>query len=142
MSNTPLICCCLIRLQSLMEQFAFQFCGAATPGFNSLIPAQSVPSLVSTEPVELFCRASNISITDPFCFVKQKQETIETFWQFLLTNMRSSAQRCKTKIHGDKGCHAALTTIVQKTNTQFLTEIRSIIRLQRQFTTRFAKFTF
>ena len=43
--------------------------GAAAPGFNSLIPAPSVPSLISTEPVELLCRASNISSTDPFCFV-------------------------------------------------------------------------
>ena len=45
--------------------------GAATPVFNSLIPASSVPSLASTEPIELFCRASNISAMDPFCFVKQ-----------------------------------------------------------------------
>ena len=29
---------------------------ATTPGFNSLIPAPRVPSLVSTEPVELLCR--------------------------------------------------------------------------------------
>ena len=48
---------------------------AAAPGFNSLIPAPSVPSLTSTEPVELLCRASNISSTDPFGFVKQKKKT-------------------------------------------------------------------
>ena len=53
--------------------------GAATPGFNSLIPAPSVPSLVSTELVELLCRASNVSTTDPYCFVKQKQDTVEVF---------------------------------------------------------------
>ena len=46
--------------------------GAAAPGFNSLIPVPNVPSLISTEPVQLLCRASNISSTDPFCFVKQK----------------------------------------------------------------------
>ena len=46
--------------------------GAAAPGFNSLIPAPSVPSLISTEPVEFLCRASTISSTDPFCLVKQK----------------------------------------------------------------------
>ena len=46
--------------------------GAAAQGFNSLIPVPSVPSLISTEPVELLCRASNISSTDPFCFVKKK----------------------------------------------------------------------
>ena len=46
--------------------------GAATPGFNSLIPAPSVRPLVRIEPVELLGRASNISTTDPFCFVKQK----------------------------------------------------------------------
>ena len=46
--------------------------GAAAPGFNSLIPAPSVPSLISTEPVELICGTSNISSTDPFCLVKQK----------------------------------------------------------------------
>ena len=57
--------------------------GAAAPDFNSLIPAPSVPSLTSTEPVELLCRASNISSTDPFCFVKQKrkQEAVEAFLQ-------------------------------------------------------------
>ena len=57
--------------------------GAAAPGFNSLIPAPSVPSLISTEPVELLCRTSNISSTDPFCFVNQKQETVEAFLQFI-----------------------------------------------------------
>ena len=46
--------------------------GVAAPGFNSLISAPSVPSLISTEPIELLCRISNISSTDPFCFVKQK----------------------------------------------------------------------
>ena len=35
--------------------------GVAAPSFNSLIPAPSVPSLISTEPVELLCRASNIN---------------------------------------------------------------------------------
>ena len=56
--------------------------GATTSGFNPLIPAPNVPSLVSTEPVELLCRASNIRTTDPFCFVKQKQETVEVFLLF------------------------------------------------------------
>ena len=46
--------------------------GVAAPGFNSLIPTPSVPSLISAEPGELLCRASNIISTDPFCFVKQK----------------------------------------------------------------------
>ena len=55
--------------------------GAAAPGFNSLISAPSVPSLISTEPVELLCRASDISSTNPFCFVKQKQEAVEAFLQ-------------------------------------------------------------
>ena len=59
-------------------------CGAATPGFNSWIPVQNVPSLISTEPVELLCRASNISSADSFCFVKQKQETVEAFLQFFI----------------------------------------------------------
>ena len=57
---------------------------AAAPGFNSLIPAPSVPSLISTEPVELLCRASNISSRDPFCFVKQKHKTIKAFLQFFI----------------------------------------------------------
>ena len=60
--------------------------GAATPGFNSLISAPSVQSLISTEPVELLCMASNISATDHFCFVKQEQETVEVFLQLLFTN--------------------------------------------------------
>ena len=71
--------------------------GAATPGFNSLILAPSVPSLGSTEPIELLCSASNISTTDSFCFVKQKQGTVEVFLQFLFTNMRSSAQRVRNE---------------------------------------------
>ena len=55
--------------------------GAAAPGFNSSIPAPSEPSLISIEPVELLYRASKMSSTDPFCFVKQKQETVEAFLQ-------------------------------------------------------------
>ena len=47
---------------------------------------------VSTELIKLFCRASNISTTDPFRFIKQKQETVEVFLEFLFTNMRSSDQ--------------------------------------------------
>ena len=65
--------------------------GAVTPGFHSLISTPRVPSLISTEPVELLCRDSNIRTADPFCFVKQKQETVEVFLQFLFTNMRSFA---------------------------------------------------
>ena len=60
------------------------FYGATAPGFNSLIPAPSVPSLISTEPVELLCKASNINSTDPFCFVKQKQEAVEALLQFFI----------------------------------------------------------
>ena len=71
--------------------------GVAAPDSNFLIPAPNVPSLISIEPVELLCRANNISSTDPFCFVKQKQETVEAFLQFLFTNMRSSAQRAQNK---------------------------------------------
>ena len=58
--------------------------GAAAPDFISLIPVPSVPSLISTELVELLCRASNISSTDPFWFVKQKQETVEAYLQFFI----------------------------------------------------------
>ena len=72
-------------------------CGAATPDFNSLIPTPSVPSLVSTALVELLCRASNISNTDPFCLVNQKREMVEVFLQFLCTNMRSSAERAQNE---------------------------------------------
>ena len=82
--------------------------GAVIPDFNSLVPAPSVPSLISIESVELLCRASNISTTNPFCFVKQKQETFEAFLQFLFTNIR------RTKIHADKGCNTALITIKQE----------------------------
>ena len=70
----------------------------ATPGFNSLIPAPSIRSLVSTEPNEFFCRTNNINTVGPFCFAKQKQETVEVFLQLLFTNKRSSAQRARTKI--------------------------------------------
>ena len=69
--------------------------GAARPGFNSLIPVASVPSLVSTEPVGLFCRAGNISPKDPFCFAKQKQETVQDFLPFLFTN-RLHSRMCET----------------------------------------------
>ena len=64
----------------MMEELS----GAGAPRFNSLIPAPSVPSLISTEPVELLCRVSNISFTDPLCLVKQKQETVEDFLQFFI----------------------------------------------------------
>ena len=82
-----LICCLLCYLAYVICIYTQHHCnkisnlkknqhenitGAAAPGFISLIPAPSVPLLISTEPVELFCRASNISSTDPFCFVKQK----------------------------------------------------------------------
>ena len=53
--------------------YKFNVIVAAAQVFNSLIPAPSVPLLISTEPVELLCRAGNISTTDPFCFLKQKQ---------------------------------------------------------------------
>ena len=89
MSNTPLSPCWLIQSQFSMEQLTFQFYGAATPGFKSLIPAPSVSWLIRTEPLELFCSASNLSTTDPFYFVKQKQETVEVFLQLLFKNMGS-----------------------------------------------------
>ena len=85
----------------------------ATPGFNSLTSAPSVPSLVGTEPVEFLGRVSNISATDPLCFVKQKQKTVEVFLLFLFTNIPSSVQRTQNEIHSNKGCHAVLTTIKQ-----------------------------
>ena len=83
--------------EALKKEKKHHLNGAVAPGFNSLISAPSVPSLISTEPVELLCRASNISSTNPFCFVKQKQETVEAFLQFLFTNMQSSAQRTQNK---------------------------------------------
>ena len=63
-----------VNVRELMTFFfrGQRLVGAAAPGFNSLIPTPSVPSLISTEPVELLCRTSNITSTDPFCFVKQK----------------------------------------------------------------------
>ena len=71
--NFALGCQCFLhRLWYYCMINHFYVSGAAAPGFNSLIPAPSVPSLISTEPVELLYRASNISSTDPFCFVKQK----------------------------------------------------------------------
>ena len=71
------------KRNSLLNQCLCDICAAA-PGFNSLISAPSVPLLISPEPVELFCIASNISSTDSFCFVKQKQETVEDFLQFFI----------------------------------------------------------
>ena len=38
--------------------------GEVAPGFNSLIPAPSVPSLISTEPVKLLCRANLVRSYD------------------------------------------------------------------------------
>ena len=139
----PSIPCWLIQLQSLIEQFTFRFYGAAASGFNSLILAPSVPSLISTEPVELLCRTSNISSTDPFCFVKQKTGNGLSFLAvFYLQICAASPSVRKTKIHGDKGYHTALITIKQVDHTQVQAEIRSTIRLERKFTTRFAMFTF
>ena len=70
MDNFAACCCFDYMVASIV--MPFNIIGAAAPGFNSLIPAPSVPSLISTETVELLCRTSNISSTDPFCFVKQK----------------------------------------------------------------------
>ena len=91
----------------------FYMCDATTSGFNPLIPAPNVPSLVSTEPVELLCKASNIRTTDPFCFVKQKQETVEVFLLFFLQICAAPSSVRRTKIHGDKGCPEAIITIKQ-----------------------------
>ena len=74
--------------------FLYYSTGAATPGFNSLIPEPSVPSLISTEPIELRCRASNISSTDPFCFVKQNQKTVEAFLQFFVYKYAQLRPEC------------------------------------------------
>ena len=88
--------------------------GAAAPGFNSLIPAPSVPSLISTEPVELLCRASSISSTDSFCFVNTKTGS---GWNFLAVFYLKYVQLLPAcagrKIYGDKGYHTALITIKQ-----------------------------
>ena len=75
----PLIPCWLIQLQSSMKQFSFRLYDAAASGFNSLIPAPNVSSLMSTEPVEWLRRASDISSTNPFCFINKKQEAVEAF---------------------------------------------------------------
>ena len=88
--------------------------GAAAPGFNSLIPAPSVPLFISTEPVELLCRTSNISSTDPFCFVKQKTGSGSSFLAvFYLQICAAPPSVRRTKIHDDKGYHTALITIKQ-----------------------------
>ena len=47
-------------------------------------PAPSVPSLISIESVELLCRASNISTTNPFCFVKQNRKRLKLSCNFYL----------------------------------------------------------
>ena len=116
---------------------------ASDAGLNSLISAPSAPSLISTEPVELLCRASNISYTDPFCFVIQKQETVEAFLQFFVYKYAQLHPACAER----KFTAVKVTLQPQKqssrgTNTQAQTEIRSIIRLKRKFTTRFAMFSF
>ena len=86
--------------------------GAAAPGFNSLIPAPSVSSLISTEPVELLCRASNISSTNPFCFVTQKTGSGLSFLAvFCLQICAAPPSVIRTKIHGDKCYHTTLITI-------------------------------
>ena len=108
-----LIPCWLMQLQSLIEQLTFHFFDAAAPGFNSLIPVPSVPSLISAGSAELLCRASNISSTDPFCFVKHKQETIEAFLQLCLRICAAPPSVRRTKIRGDKDYHTALITIKQ-----------------------------
>ena len=116
--------------------------GTAAPGFNSLIPAPSVPSLTSTEPVELLRRASNNSSTDPFCFVKQKQETVETFLQFFYKYAQLRPACAERKFTAIKAAIQPLQQSSRGIYTQAQTEIRSIIRLKQKFTTRFATFTF
>ena len=60
-----------------------------TSRFNFPIPVPRVQSLVSTEIVQLFCRASKLSLRI-FCGSTKKRKTVEVFLQRLFTNMRSS----------------------------------------------------
>ena len=70
--------------------------GAATPGFNSLIPEPSVPSLVGTEPVQLFCRPSNTSL-GILSASSDKNKNGRSFLAIFIYNMRSSAQRAQNE---------------------------------------------
>ena len=64
--------------------------------------------------VELLCRASDISFMDPFCFVKQKQETVEAFLQFFIYKYAQLRPVCaEQKFTAKKGYHTALITIKQ-----------------------------
>ena len=94
-------------------------CDAATPGFDSDSRAKS---LVSTEPVELFCRASDVSSTVPFCFIiiiilsassNKNRKRLIFSCSFYLQICAAPPSVRRTKIHGDKGCLAVLTTIKQ-----------------------------
>ena len=78
-----------------------------------LIPAPSVLSWVNIEPVKWFCRASNISTTDPFCFSKKTGNDRSYLAILIYKYEELHPVYAKQKFHGNKGCHPAIITIKQ-----------------------------
>ena len=69
--------------------------------------------LIGTEPVELFCGASIISIADPFDFVKQKQEAVKVFLEFFYRYAQLRPACTQNENSPQKSCLVVLTTIKQ-----------------------------
>ena len=84
----------------------------ATPGFNSLIPAPSIRSLVSTEPNEFFFAGLTILALWVLSASRNKnRKQWKVSCNFYLQISAALPSVRERKFHGNKGCHAALTTI-------------------------------
>ena len=89
--------------------------GVAATGFNSLIPAPSVPSLISTEPVELLCRATVVILALRIlsALSNKNRKRLKLSFTFYLQICAAPPSVRRTKIHGNKGYHTASITIKQ-----------------------------
>ena len=73
--------------------------GAAAPGFNSLIPAPSVPSLTSTEQWSCFVELVIVAlrILSASSNKKENRKRLKLSCSVLFTSMRSSSQRAQNE---------------------------------------------
>ena len=122
-----------IAIICMIRHFLF---GAATPGFSSLNPAPNVPSWLALNQPSCFVRLVILALRILSDSSNKNRKLLKLFYNLNLQICAAPLSVRRTKIHGNKGCHA------EGTDTLSLTEIRSIIRLKRQFTTPFATLTF
>ena len=84
--------------------------GAATPGFHFLISAPSVPSLISTEPVELLLGLKILVLRILSALSNKNRKRLKLSCNFCF-QICAALPACAE--HGDKDWHSALVTIKQ-----------------------------